>query len=109
MVGEPLKGGLVLFESGFIGIILIIAVAVFVIFSAAAKKQKEKKYIRIFEDRVHEYIHQQKILNPFTIYRDMEDSPDIPREVLRKLNAFDYIDREVKKAKAEKGDESGIL
>ncbi len=98
-----------MFESGLIGIILIIAVAAFVVFSATAKRQKEKKYIRIFEDRVHEYIYQQKILNPFTIYRDMESSPDVPREVLRKLNAFDYIDREVKKAKAEKGDGSGIL
>jgi hypothetical protein len=98
-----------LFESGFIGIILIIAVAGFLVFSASAKKRKEKKQIRLFEDRVHEYIHQQKILNPFTIYRDIESSPDIPREVLRKMNAFEYIDRAVKQAKAEKGDESGIL
>jgi hypothetical protein len=84
-------------------------VAAFVIYSAVGKKQKEKKYIRIFQDRVHEYIYQQKILNPFIIYRDMESATDIPREVLRKLNAFDYIDEEVKKAKNEKGDESGIL
>lgn len=106
-----------MFESGLIGIVLIIGVILFVVFSTYGKKQKEKKYIRIFHDRVQEYIYQQKILNPFIIYNDLEASSDIPREIMRKLNAFDYIDKEVKKAKladsmagkAEKRDISGKL
>jgi hypothetical protein len=71
------------------------------IFSSLKKKNFEKRKIQEFKDRVYEYIYQQDIKNPFVIYNDIEASGKIPREILRKLNAFDYIDEEVKKAKRE--------
>jgi len=82
-------------------VLVVAAIAFFLIFSALKKKSNEKKNIQLFKDTVYEYIYQQKILSPFTIYNDIESSNRFPREILRKLNAFDYIDDEVKKAKAK--------
>lgn len=91
-------------SSGVITVIVIAGLIFFVFFSSWNRKSREKKNIGRFKDMVREYIYEQKILNPFIIYKDVEDSKVVPREVLRKLNAFDYIDAEVKKAKAEMRD-----
>ncbi len=96
-------------QSGLIMFLVVAGIIVFLLFSSWRKKSVEKKNIQNFKDTVYEYIHQQKILNQFVIYNDIESSGKIPREILRKLNAFDYIDDEVKKAKAEKRDKSGSL
>jgi len=96
-------------QSGIIMFLVVAGILVFLLFSSWKKKNTEKKNIQRFKDTVYEYIHQQKILNPFIIYNDIEASGKIPREILRKLNAFDYIDDEVKRTKAEMRDKSGKL
>ncbi len=88
-------------QSTLIMILIFAAIAGYMIFSSIRKKNIEKRKIQEFKDRVYEYIYQQNIKNPFIIYNDIESSGRIPREILRKLNAFDYIDDEVKKAKKE--------
>jgi len=89
-----------LVSSGYFTIVVVVGIVVFLFWSSYSKKRKEKMYVQQFKDLVYEYIHVRKILNPFVINRDIEDST-IPREVLRKLKAFEYINEEVKKAKAE--------
>ncbi|MEA1885428.1 MAG: hypothetical protein U9N62_13070 [Thermotogota bacterium] len=88
-------------QSVWIMILIFVAIGGYMIFSSLKKKNFEKRKIQEFKDRVYEYIYQQDIKNPFVIYNDIESSGKIPREILRKLNAFDYIDDEVKKAKRE--------
>lgn len=88
-------------QSVWIMILIFVAIGGYMIFSSLRKKNFEKRKIQEFKDRVYEYIYQQGIKNPFIIYNDIEASGKIPREILRKLNAFDYIDDEVKKAKRE--------
>ena len=88
-------------QSVWIMILIFVAIGGYMIFSTLKKKNFEKRKIQEFKDRVYEYIYQQDIKNPFVIYNDIEGSGKIPREILRKLNAFDYIDEEVKKAKRE--------
>jgi len=88
-------------QSVWIMILIFVAIGGYMIFSSLKKKNFEKRKIQEFKDRVYEYIYQQDIKNPFIIYNDIEASGKIPREILRKLNAFDYIDDEVKKAKRE--------
>ncbi len=88
-------------QSVWIMILIFVAIGGYMIFSSLKKKNFEKRKIQEFKDRVYEYIYQQDIKNPFVIYNDIEASGKIPREILRKLNAFDYIDDEVKKAKRE--------
>ncbi|MDN5359614.1 MAG: hypothetical protein PWQ84_677 [Thermotogaceae bacterium] len=88
-------------QSVWIMILIFVAIGGYMIFSSLKKKNFEKRKIQEFKDRVYEYIYQQDIKNPFVIYNDIEASGKIPREILRKLNAFDYIDEEVKKAKRE--------
>jgi len=82
-------------------ILIFVAIGGYMIYSSLRKKSLEKQKIQEFKDRVYEYIYQQGIKNPFVIYNDIEASGRIPREILRKLNAFDYIDDAVKKAKRE--------
>jgi len=82
-------------------ILIFVAIGGYMIYSSLRKKGLEKQKIQEFKDRVYEYIYQQDIKNPFVIYNDIEASGKIPREILRKLNAFDYIDDAVKKAKRE--------
>ncbi|HPF17198.1 MAG TPA: hypothetical protein P5107_11590 [Thermotogota bacterium] len=88
-------------QSAWIMILIFVAIGGYMIYSSLRKKSLEKQKIQEFKDRVYEYIYQQGIKNPFVIYNDIEASGRIPREILRKLNAFDYIDDAVKKAKRE--------
>lgn len=88
-------------QSAWIMILIFVAIGGYMIYSSLRKKSLEKQKIQEFKDRVYEYIYQQDIKNPFVIYNDIEASGKIPREILRKLNAFDYIDDAVKKAKRE--------
>jgi hypothetical protein len=84
-----------------VGIMALVFVAIlgYMLFGTIKKKNFEKRKIQEFKDSVYEYIYQFKERSPFVIYNDIEASGKIPREILRKLNAFDYIDDEVKKAK----------
>lgn len=91
-------------SSGVITVIVVAGLIFFVLFSSFNKKSREKKGIERFKNLINEYIYEQKILNPFLIYKDIEDSKTVPREILRKMKAFDYIDAEVKKAKSEMRD-----
>jgi len=86
-------------------VLIFVAILGFLLFSSIGKKRKKQKKIQEFKDRVYEYIYQYDTLNPFVIYNDIEASENFPREVLREVNAFDYIDREVKKAKKRKAEE----
>jgi hypothetical protein len=88
-------------QSVGIMMIVFIAIVAYMLWGTIRKRNFEKRKIQEFKDRVYEYIYQQGIKNPFIIYNDIESSGKIPREILRKLNAFDYIDDEVKKAKKE--------
>ncbi len=89
-------------DFGWVGFLVIAGIVLFLLFSSWNKKRQEKLGIQRFHRFVEEYIYERKILNPFVIYNEVENCKDIPREVLRKLNAFDYIDDRVKKAKEEK-------
>lgn len=89
-------------DFGWVGFIVVAGVLVFLAVSSLSKKRAEKRGIQRFHQFVEEYIYERKILNPFVIYTEVENCKEIPREILRKLNAFDYIDDRVKKAKEEK-------